>query len=180
MKFKTKQKIRSGVNKTLELLIEAGKLLGEGLYFMSYEKLKRETSYLEGDPRRHINRIHALERSGYIKIDRKNNSIEFTNKGRIKILENSNDKKLDGKWRFLSWDIPEDLKIKRQQFCRSIKKIGYKQIQKSLWASPFVKSSEIYMIADELRIRKYVAVIISENTDIENHLKKLFCKELTM
>jgi len=174
MRYKTQRKITSGLNATLELLIEAGKLLDEGLYFISYEKLKRETSYLEGDPRRHSQRIHGLERSGYIKIDRKNNSIEFTSKGRIKIIENSDDKKTDGKWRFLSWDIPEDLKVKRQRFCRSIKRIGYKQVQKSLWASPYVRSDEIYLIISELDIRKYVSYILAEKTDIEIDLKKLF------
>lgn len=120
-----------------------------------------------------------MERNGYIEIDRKNRSLELTNKGRIKIIENSPDDTTDGKWRFLSWDIPENLATKRQQFCRQVKRIGYKQVQKSLWASPFVRSDKVYLIVDELKIRKYIACIVSEKTDIEIDLKKLFRKELT-
>ena len=176
MKYETKQKIRAGINKTLELLIAAGNLLDEGLYFISYDKLKRETAYLDGDPRRLSNRIHGLERSGYIKISRKNNSIELTTKGRIKLIENSKDSSTDGKWRFLSWDIPENLRSKRQQFCSSIRRIGYRRIQKSLWACPFIRADEVYLIIDELGIRKYVAYIIAEKTDIETDLNRIFSK----
>ncbi|MCX6810487.1 MAG: hypothetical protein NTY30_01965 [Candidatus Berkelbacteria bacterium] len=179
MKFQTKQKIKKGFATAIDVLIEASRLLDEGLYFISMEKLKRETYYQQGDPRRYRNQIYGLERSGYIKINHKKQSIEFTTKGRIKILENSTDKTTDGKWRFLSWDIPEDLSIKRRQFCRSIRRVGYKQVQKSLWASPFIKADEIYLIIDELSIRKYVSFIVAERTDIENHLKNLFKSELS-
>ncbi len=162
----------------MEILIEAGKLLDEGLYLISYEKLKREARYLEGDPRRLSNRIHSLERNGYIKINRKNHSLQITTKGRVKIVENSPDNRTDGKWRFLSWDIPENLAKKRQQFCRSIKRIGYKQVQRSLWASPFIRSNNVYLLISELKIEKFVAYIVSEKTDIDKELRKLFKKEL--
>ena len=162
------------VKKSVEILGQIAKAVDEGLYFISLEKLKRETSYLDGDSRRLSNNIYSLERSGYIKIDRKSKSVGLTVKGRIKLVEHSNDNLIDGKWRFLSWDIPEDLSIKRQHFCRSIRRVGYKQVQKSLWASPSVRSDEVYMIIDELGIRKYVSYILAEKTDIDNHLRKLF------
>lgn len=178
MKYKYYIAGKRTLTKALEILNTVAKAVDEGAYFISFEKLKRETYYLQGDPRRLSNNIYSIERSGYIKIDRKSKSVELTNKGRIKLLENSDDNKIDGKWRFLSWDIPEELRNKRQHFCASIKRLGYRQVQKSLWASPFIKSSEVYIIADELGIRKYVALIVSDSTDIENHLKKLFSKEL--
>jgi len=178
VKYKTKQKIKDGLSKAVEILVVAGKLLDEELYSISYEKLRREAYYLEGDPRRLSNRIHSLERNGYLKINRKSSSIELTGKGRIKILENTTDDSIDGKWRFLSWDIPEKLRIKRRQFCRSIKRIGYKQVQKSLWASPFIKSNEVYLIIDDLKIRKYVAYIVAAKTDIDPDLRRLFKVEL--
>ncbi|MCX6810756.1 MAG: hypothetical protein NTY30_03445 [Candidatus Berkelbacteria bacterium] len=179
IEFKTKQKIKQGITKAIEILIQTGKLIDEGLYFVSVEKLKKETSYLEGDPRRLSNRIHSLERNGYVKIDRKSNSVELTNKGQIKLLENSDDNQIDGKWRFLSWDIPEKLANKRIMFCRMIKRIGYKQAQKSLWVSPFVRSDKVYLIIEELGIGKFVAYIVAEKTDIDHHLKSLFKKELS-
>ena len=179
MKFQAKQKIKKEFLKAIDILVEAGKLLDESLYHISLEKIKRETNYLQGDSRRFRNQIYGLERSGYIKVNHQEKSIEITPKGRIKILENSADKKVDGKWRFLSWDIPEDLAIKRRQFCSSIKRIGYKQVQKSLWVSPFKQADEIYLVIEGLKIRKYVSFIVAEKTDIEDYLKNLFKIELS-
>jgi hypothetical protein len=117
-------------------------------------------------------RINDLEKRGYIQVT--NNSIEITKKGKIHCLEKSNNVVRDGKWRILSWDIPESMKPKRNQFRRSIKRIGYRQVQKSLWACPFVKADDINLIIDEYGVRKYVAYFVVEKTDIENHLQNLF------
>ncbi|MFA5158379.1 MAG: hypothetical protein WC451_04330 [Patescibacteria group bacterium] len=74
----------------------------------------------------------------------------------------------------LSWDIPEQLKTKRQQFCRAIKRIGYKQVQKSLWACPYAKADQVNLVIDEFGLTKYVAYLQVDRTDIENHLKMMF------
>lgn len=174
IKLTRRKNVKNGISRTLELLIGVNKIFSQSLYFISYEKLKRSVLYIDGDPRRLSNRIHGLERSGYIKIDRDNKSVELTIKGRIKLIENSEDHMVDGKWRFLSWDIPEHLSAKRQKFCRAIRRIGFKQVQKSLWASPYTRSDEVYLIIDEIDIRKYISYILAEKTDIENHLNKLF------
>ncbi|PIZ27612.1 hypothetical protein COY45_01535 [Candidatus Berkelbacteria bacterium CG_4_10_14_0_8_um_filter_42_34] len=119
-----------------------------------------------------------MERRKYIKINRKNDSVVLTNKGKIKLLENSDENTTDGKWRMLSWDIPEDYKVKRQLLCRSIKRIGYKKVQKSLWACPFAKADQVNLIIEELKLQKYIAYLRVDRTDIEKHLYRLFEKEL--
>ncbi|TSC94813.1 MAG: phenylacetic acid degradation operon negative regulatory protein [Candidatus Berkelbacteria bacterium Athens1014_28] len=101
-------------------------------------------------------------------------SIELTNKGKIKLLEDTTGNITDGKWRMLSFDIPEDMRNQRDQFRRSIKRIGFKQVQKSLWASPYVKADQVELIINEHNIRKYVAYLIVEKTDIDFFLQKLF------
>lgn len=133
-----------------------------------YERIELEGFFVD----RFSERLKYLEKQGYIKIQ--NNSISITRKGKIKQLEGSNDNAKDGKWRILSFDIPENMSAKRDRFRRSIKYIGYKQVQKSLWACPFIKADEVDLIIDEYGIRNYVAYFIIEKTDIEDHLKKLF------
>ena len=123
---------------------------------------------------RYGDRLKDLEKRGYIKIA--SDSIEITKKGKIHRLEKSNDQATDGKWRMLSWDIPESMSLQRNQFRRSIKRIGYKQVQKSLWACPFTRADEIDLIIDEYGVRKYVAYFVVEKTDIQEHLLKLFKK----
>jgi len=135
-----------------------------------YERIELEGIVID----RFSERVNYLKKQGYIEINNKNNSISITRKGKIKHLENSLDSKIDNKWRILSFDIPENMSAKRDRFRRSIKRIGYKQVQKSLWACPFIKADEVDLIIDEYGIRNYVAYFIIEKTDIEDHLKRLF------
>ncbi len=167
-------------NITITILTGIADVLDEGHELFSYEAYKRSVYYQEGDPRQHTkwyyNHLKSIEHRGYIGIDRKNRSIELTAKGKLKLIEVSDPKTRDGKWRMLSWDIPEELKNKRQQFCRAIKRLGYKQVQKSLWACPFPKADQVDLIINELGIGKYVAYLRVDKTDIENYLNKLFKK----
>jgi len=154
----------------LEMLINIPFSLAH--YFLNpkgfYERIELEGYFID----RFQERLKDLEKRGYIKIT--NNSIEITKKGKIRHIEKSKNYTRDGKWRILSFDIPEIMKTKRNQFRRSIKRIGYQQVQKSLWACPFAKADEVDLIIDEYGVRKYVAYFIMEKTDIENHLQKLF------
>lgn len=90
------------------------------------------------------------------------------------MLEDPNEKRIDGKWRMLSFDVPEKLKTKRNSFRSAIKRIGFRQVQKSLWACPFVKADKIELAVKKYRLEKYVAYLIVSKTDIESYLKVLF------
>lgn len=159
---------------TLIILEEFSKLLDEVIGPVTYSGLKRNLMYMEGDPRRLANNFKSLERRGYLKIDSQSDSIEFTTKGRIKLIENSTDNIADGKWRMLSFDIPEGMRKKRNQFRRSIKRIGYRQVQKSLWACPFARADKVDLIIEELDLKQYVAYLLVEKTDIDQDLARLF------
>lgn len=172
------------IDKTKKIVVmilqEISKFLDEGVEFITFDDIRRNCQYMTGDPRRLSNNIRSLESHGYITINRGlNNSIQLTNKGKIKLIEESGNYNTDGKWRMLSFDIPEDLRKKRNQFRRSIKRIGYKQAQKSLWVSPFVKADEIDLIINEQNLGKYVAYLLVEKTDIDSYLKNLFKVELS-
>lgn len=125
--------------------------------------------------------LKNLNDSDYVEIktktDKKKNklfSIKLTNKGKLKLLENSDDKKIDGKWRLLSFDIPEELKSQRDSFRCAIKRIGFRQVQKSLWACPFSKAEKVELAVEYYKLDQYVAYFIVSKTDIESHLKLLF------
>lgn len=162
------------------ILTEISKFIEEGVELITFDDIKRSCSYIPGDPRRVANNLWSLEHGGYIEVNRKTNSVRLTNKGRIKLIEESGSYLTDGKWRMLSFDIPEDFRKKRNHFRRSIKRIGYKQAQKSLWVSPFVKADEIELIINEQKLGKYVAYLLVEKTDIGSYLKSLFKTELSM
>lgn len=128
---------------------------------------------------RFIDNLWNLKSSGYIEIKKEingNRSVCLTTKGKIKYLESDADKSDDGKMRILSFDIPEDLRKIRNQFRCSIKRIGFKQLQQSLWACPYPKADQIDIIINELNIKQYVAYFIIEKSNIDQHIWKLFKK----
>ncbi|MEI8060760.1 MAG: hypothetical protein WCG99_00490 [Candidatus Berkelbacteria bacterium] len=122
------------------------------------------------------NRIRDLVNSGHIEATEESGqkSVRLTRKGKIKLLEKSENKEIDGEWRFLSFDIPESLKTQRFALTRSLRRIGYRPIQKSLWVCPFNKADDIELIVSELGLSQYVANLKTSKTDITNHLNELF------
>lgn len=144
--------------------------------FLDQKSILQKMEYTGEYKSQLVNYINGLIQSGYLEPKNRDGikSVRLTKKGLIKHIENSNDCSTDGKWRFISFDIPEDLSRSRDQFRRSIKRIGFRQVQRSLWVSPYKKADQIDIIINELKIRKYVAYIISDNTDIDNHLNRLF------
>lgn len=123
-----------------------------------------------------VDRVRAMINRGYIEAveESGSRSIRLTRKGKIKRLEKSTNQEIDGKWRFISFDIPEKLKTLRLRLARSLRRIGYKSVQKSLWACPFIKANEVNLILEELCLRSYVAYFVVEKTDIKEHLEELF------
>ena len=154
----------------------------EGVWkaFIDQKGLKRSLRY--GYPlatERFFEYLRRLESRGYVEIKAtsRSYSVKLTQKGEIKLLENQKKNKADGKWRILSFDIPEELKNQRNLFRSSIKRIGFKMVQKSLWACPFIKADQIEKIIKFYNLNKYVAYLIVEKSDIEEHLKGLFKQE---
>lgn len=140
-----------------------------------YYSIPKDDSILDN----FFNHIRNLHSRGYIEIqkDGKNTSIRLTNKGKIKKLESMKTRIPDGKWRILSFDIPQKMKKIRDQFRRSIKRLGFKQVQQSLWVSPFINADEIDLIIDELKIRQFVAYFVIDKSDIQEHLELMFDNE---
>lgn len=125
-------------------------------------------------------RVRRLINSGHIEAVEESGkrSIRLTRKGNIKRIEKSADFAADGKWRFISFDIPEKRRSERLSLRRSLRRIGYKPLQKSLWVCPFNKADEVGLIVSELGLKDFTAYFKIEKTDIEEHLKELFDQEL--
>lgn len=79
---------------------------------------------------------------------KRENKIYLTDKGRIKIIrevikEKNETKKWDGNWRAICFDIPE-LNKKERRFLRTeLKQMGFKELQHSVWITPFNIEKEL-------------------------------------
>ena len=119
--------------------------------------------------------LYRLRDQGYVKYTPKSESIEFTFKTRLRLMKQIG-KKIEEStsYHFLSFDIPETLRKSRDTFRKAIKDLGYIQVQKSLWVINKDVFYVVQQIAYEIGIEKYVANIISAQSDIDGVLDKKF------
>lgn len=125
--------------------------------------------------------IENLKQRGYVEeqIDSKdegnNRSVRLTNKAKLKVLDCVVGKiAIDNQYRFVTFDIPEDMRKNRNKFREALKSMGFKKIQASLWVTNKNLGELVEMVAYEYKVEKYIAYIISEKSDIDGYIAKLF------
>ncbi|MDH4358555.1 MAG: hypothetical protein OEV37_01225 [Candidatus Berkelbacteria bacterium] len=79
----------------------------------------------------------------------------------------------DGKWRFVSFSIPEKKRFIRDKFRRYLESIGLKPYLNSLWVSPKDCKSNISKIAERLGVKNYL-ILICEQTELNQELIKIW------
>jgi len=173
-----KQTIGSITITILENLFAAAEMVGEYNIrrFQAHETIRRiEHLSCKKNSSRWIN---DLRTRGYIKIDRSKNeivSIVFTNKAKMKIVDTiAKSIKQDQIFRFISFDIPETMRDRRNKFRSAIKKMGFLQIQQSLWVINRDVSELVEAAAYEYGVEKYITYIVSAKSDIDGIIAKKF------
>jgi DNA-binding transcriptional regulator PaaX len=119
--------------------------------------------------------IANSKKSGYITVKKQNGkeSIAFTNKAKLAIVDRiAKRTPSDMKFRFVSFDIPESLHTNRDKFRRIIKKLGFYQIQQSLWVSSRNVGAYVELAANEYQVQQYVVYLVCEHTNINDELQK--------
>jgi len=107
-------------------------------------------------------------------------TIVLTNKGKLKALTyrfedmRIDRKNWDGKWRLVVFDIPERLRLGRDSLRERIKKLGFHELQKSVFVFPYDCKDEVDFLIEFFNIRKYVRFGILEEIDNEKHLKHIY------
>ena len=167
-----------GVGKLLGFLYEFGEYMSikeiskSEIYRYVYENYEGRVSKKQVS-----DLFYNLKRQKYIEVVGEERSIVLTNKAKIKIVEKIVEKsKKDERLRLLSFDIPERLHIQRDYFRRAIKRIGFRQIQQSLWANDKDVSDAVEMVIKYYKVEDYVAYIITEKTNIDLMIKNVLAK----
>lgn len=94
-----------------------------------------------------------------------------------KILIHTIDKKRDGVWKIILFDIPETKRQVRNVLRSKLTSLGFKKWQNSIWISPFTLAPEI---EDELnQLAKHFFIRLMKTTDINvtDDLEKMFADE---
>ena len=80
----------------------------------------------------------------------------------------------DSLWRIICFDIPEDKKTARDATREHFLKLGFYELQDSVFVYPFACFKEVEYIAELYDVRKCIRCIVATQIDIEVHLKKIF------
>lgn len=82
----------------------------------------------------------------------------FTNrlKRQFKMLQINKPRRWDKVWRLVMFDVPESLKPHREILRNKLKKLGFAEFQKSVFAYPYPCNKEINYVINFLEISEYV------------------------
>lgn len=153
---------------SLEKFTEAGEIVIEtsaGLKLW----LSDPSMGIKSDPTNHAlsQAIRRLRTRGLIEKERKDERhlvLCLTEAGReFVFLKGGDESHWDGKWRIVVFDIPEDKKVVRNLFRRKLKKWGFVQWQKSVWASKKNITDKLRAFISELGVENWILVIESDN-----------------
>ena len=79
----------------------------------------------------------------------------------------------DKKLRIVIFDIPEKKKAAREALRKKLRQLGFKEVQKSVWAYPYPCEDEIKFLAEFFEVSQHVRVLtvtdMSMDADIKIH-----------
>lgn len=125
-----------------------------------------------------------LRREGLISIEKRNKQIyiSLTEEGKKKAekyqindLKLERPKKWDKKWRVVVFDISHSERIKREALRGKLKELGFYQLQKSVWLTPFECHQEIKLLRDFFGLSEDdLRIIIAEKIGDDKEIKRYF------
>lgn len=121
--------------------------------------------------------FNSLKSRNYIEVVKCNESelIQFTNKAKLALVDSiATRMKGDERYCFVSFDIPETMKTQRDAFRRILKKIGFIQIQKSLWVHNKSVGDLVDIAGQEYGIEDCIVYIVSDQTNINKFMQTRF------
>lgn len=108
-----------------------------------------------------------LREQGYLDLEKYNDTLilKLTDKGRSEAIVRKilNNEEWDGKWRIAVFDIPEKHRKVRNILRGRLKMWGFKQWQKSVWASKKDVTEVLRQFVKEIGVEKWVMIMESEN-----------------
>jgi CRISPR-associated endonuclease Cas2 len=153
---------------TIMTIVEVVKGGGE---FIPEKKVRRALKNLE---KRNI--IHLEEKNGeaLVYIEDKEN-IEILKYSLKAVLDfKEKEKKWNGKWFLVFFDIPETQKNKRAYLRRFLYQLGFYRYQKSVYLFPYECEKEIELIKRIVEGGKYIQYVVAEKISNESDAKLHF------
>ena len=115
--------------------------------------------------------IYHLKQNNYIKVKnlKGKHALILTKKGidkalqaKFKIENNSRQKRKDGKWIMLIFDVPEKWRKSRDLLRSILYNLGYKMFQQSVWITPYDVSERTEDLMQKYSLDNFVKIFLIE------------------
>lgn len=149
---------------------------------MLYGDLRKSYKIEKKRRRKKYTQIARLKKAGYLRSEKGNDGrwyYTLTSKGwtialQYFITEARNQKRWDGKWRILIFDIPEKNKHLRNRLRRVLQQCGFQYLQKSVWLTPYDVFEQMKELLNLLGVRPYTMFLITEKVVGDEDIRKKF------
>lgn len=137
-------------------------MVDDPVYQKYYKKLK---------PQKFSQLIYHLKRKNYIRVEslKGKQAVMFTRKGlgkvfhaQFKIDKGNKEKRSDGKWIMVIFDVPEKYKKSRELLRSILQNLGYKMFQQSAWITPYNVAEKTEMLFQEFSLDRFVRILLVE------------------
>jgi len=116
--------------------------------------------------------VYYLKKKGYIKIKNleQKKAVMLTPKGTEKVLRtkfksDKKQKRKDGRWQMIIFDIPEEKRFLRSVLRERLQLLKYKMLQRSVWVCPYDVQKEIEFVLKEHSLDQYVKLFLIEEIE---------------
>ena len=89
-------------------------------------------------------------------------------------LVGAHQKRWDGKWRLVIFDIPERIRGRRDFLRRELNSFGFHQLQKSVWVIPHPLPDGFSELTSELALGKHFRVVTADHIRDDDDLRNVF------
>ncbi len=93
------------------------------------------------------------------------------------ILIHTIDKKRDGIWKIILFDIPETKRQVRNVLRSKLTSLGFKKWQNSIWISPYTLAPEIEDELNQLAKHFFIRLMKTTEINVTDDLEKMFADE---
>ena len=173
-----KKKVWGATKTLLAILAEAGEITVKAFFIHPYS---------------HLFCNHGVKNNFYVSVSRlkkrglitkRSDTFRLTRQGEKEaffahldaqtVLYKPKKRKWDGRWRMIIFDVPEKKRRYRDYLRQMLKTLGFKELQKSTWVTPFPIPDFLKELLWEERMKHFTRFITIKEIDYDQDLRKTF------
>ncbi len=133
---------------------------------------KRQSEFIKESTGRLIKRGYLTYKNGYFTITKEGE--RYLNTWKLKSNQQLKNRKWDGKWRVLIFDIPEYRRSVRRKVRITLLDIGFLRLQDSVWIYPYGCEEYVRLMKADFKIGKDLLYMIVDHLEFDIQIRKHF------